>query len=187
METTTEPHRALSIPLTVSRPQLLTAGNDKLFRQFVHDSLAFSARLQDVRSRFAELVGLSAAGYSILITVYHLQEDGIGINQVATHLHLSGAFVTNEVGKLIKLGWVQKRIDSADRRRVILTVTAKGAKALAKLAPTQAPVNDELFSGLSPQEFRQLAKIMAKLADCCDRALELLAFLTNANKSKVKP
>src|SRR5262245_36832632 len=95
----------LPIPITVSRPQLLTAGEDELFRQLVHDCLAFATRIHSVRGQFAELTGLSPAGYSILITIQHLQNsEGISVGEAAAHLHLSGAFVTIEVGKLVKLG-----------------------------------------------------------------------------------
>src|SRR6185312_15234 len=100
MNTPRKPNFTSARPLTVSRPDLLEAGDDGLFRQFVHDSLAFSARLQSVRSRFADVVGVSAAGYSILTTIRHLHgEVGVSVSQVAAHLHLSGAFVTIEVGK----------------------------------------------------------------------------------------
>ncbi|MBL4756338.1 MAG: hypothetical protein JKY32_01480, partial [Rhizobiales bacterium] len=44
-------------PLTVSRDALLSGGSDKDFRVMVHNMLAFSTRLEAVRSNFGTLVG----------------------------------------------------------------------------------------------------------------------------------
>jgi DNA-binding MarR family transcriptional regulator len=166
-------------PLTVSKPALLVDGEDRQFRQFVHDMLAFSARVQGVRSGLASAVGLSDAGYSILISVLHLQDsdEGVGVNRVAEHLHLSGAFVTIEVGKLVKQGLINKVVHPEDRRRVLLTVTNAARLALADLAPMQRQVNDALFDALSADDFRRLAAILGKLTTCGDQALGLLNLL----------
>ena len=172
-------------PLTVSRAALLADGDDRRFRHFVHDTLAFAARIQAVRSGFAGLVGLSDAGYSILISVSHLQDgDGVGINGIAEHLHLSGAFVTIEVGKLVKRGLIDKEIHPDDRRRVLLTLTAAGRAALAALAPMQRQVNDTLFESLSTDDFRRLAVIMGTLTACGDRALSLLHLLAEQRRMR---
>jgi MarR family transcriptional regulator, organic hydroperoxide resistance regulator len=168
-------------PLTVSSPALLVGDEDRVFRQFVHDTLAFAARIQAVRSGFAGVTGLSDAGYSILISIRHLEggDEEVGINRLAEHLHLSGAFVTIEVGKLVKLGMVKKETHADDRRRVVLSVTDRGSQTLANLAPIQRPVNDALFSALTASDFRHLSSIMSKLTYCGDEALEMLAFMAS--------
>lgn len=173
-------------PLTASKAALLVNGEDRVFRQFVHDTLAFAARIQAVRSGLAEVVGLTDAGYSILISVLHLedQENEVGVNRLAEHLHLSGAFVTIEVGKLVNAGMLRKETHPEDRRRVVLTVTEQGRQALANLAHVQRPVNDALFAALSGDDFRRFAAVMAKLTDCGDRALELLDFLAKQRQAQ---
>ena len=93
--------------LTVSRPELLVDGEDHLFRQVIHDALGFSARLQEIRNRLGETIGLSGPAYSVLIAIDHLSQHGeVGVSRVSDHLHLSGAFVTMEVNKLVKAGLV---------------------------------------------------------------------------------
>ena len=81
---------ATNYPKTVSRPALLAHDSDKVFRQMVYDTLAFAARIQEVRSRFGEFIGLPGAQYSILMAIAHQQDEGIGVNAIAEHLHLSG-------------------------------------------------------------------------------------------------
>lgn len=166
-------------PLTVSRPELLVDGSDWEFRQFVHGMLALTARIEAVRAGFANWIGLTGIQYTILIAIGHLETESVSITMVANHLHLSGAFVTAEVGKLLRLGLVEKRRDLEDRRRVCLSVTRKGCDRLAHLAPIQVQVNDVLFQGLDVTHFRQLKSIVEKLNSSGGQAISLLNYVTH--------
>jgi DNA-binding MarR family transcriptional regulator len=164
---------------TVSKPELLVDGDDVAFRSFVHDFLAFSQMLTEIRARFGEHLGLTGIQYTILISVSHLQGRlGIGVNAIAEHLHVSGAFVTTEVAKLVRAGLISKQVNAKDKRRVLLRVTAEGRKLLNGLLSVQAPVNDALFDALTAQEFAPLRSMMARLVPCAARSLALLAYLT---------
>lgn len=165
--------------LTVSRTELLVDGSDRDFRQLVHDTLAFAARIQEVRSRLGALIGLSGAQYTILVAVAHLQgrEGGVGVNLLAEHLHLSGAFVTIEVNKLVAADLVTKEVNPEDRRRVLLTITAKAHQLLDALTTVQRPANDALFGCLSAAEFHGFRQLMAQLVLTGDRTLKLLDYL----------
>ncbi len=165
--------------LTVSRPELLADGGDQAFRELVHDMLAVSARVQAIRNGLGASLGLSGSQYTILITIDHHQDhaEGIGVNQIAEHLHLSGAFVTLEVGRLVERGLVNKTVNAADRRRVLLRTTGEARKLLVRLTALQRPVNDALFDSLTHAEFLSLRKLMAKVVTTSDRSLSLLKFL----------
>jgi DNA-binding MarR family transcriptional regulator len=169
---------------TISKSELLIDGSDQEFRSFIHDFLAFSQMLTDIRAGFGESLGLTGIGYTSLISISHLQgPTGIGVNAVAEHLHLSGAFITTEVAKLVRAGLVRKRVNAKDKRRVLLTVTPAGRKLLNKLAVIQAPVNDALFATLNAGEFVQLKGIMARLVPCAAHGLSLLVYLTGAKEN----
>jgi len=132
-----------------------------------------------VRDGFATLVGLTGIQYTILISISHLHADGdVTVSAVAGHLHLSGAFVTNETGKLLRLGLITKVQDLNDRRRVCLAVTSPGRELLSNLAPVQIPVNDVLFDFLSAQQFRALGPLIDRIVACGDRAISLLDYLS---------
>jgi DNA-binding MarR family transcriptional regulator len=169
---------------TVSKRPLLVDGTDEAFRHFIHDFLAFAARVYEVRDRFGKAIGLSGPAYSTLISIAHLAgDDGVGVNRVAEHLHLSGAFITIEVAKLVKAGLVKKRTNAEDKRRVLLTVTPAGRRLLDELVPLQAPVNDALFDALTAREFLELKEMLAKLVPCGDRALALADYLESTRSS----
>lgn len=167
----------MSAPLTVSRPELLSAGSDADFRKLVHGLLAFATRLESVRAGFARIIGLSPIQYTIMISVAHLESDGdISVNMLAEHLQLSGAFITIETTKLVKLGLLTKHPDRRDRRRVSLKTTAKARSLVKSLAPVQTPVNDLLFEFLDASAFRELLDILDPMIACADRALNLLHY-----------
>ena len=168
---------------TVSKPQLLVDGSDGAFRSFIHDFLAFSAIVSDIRAGFGERLGMTGIGYTTLISIAYLQgRSGIGVNAVAEHLHLSGAFITTEVAKLVRAGLVHKGVNAKDKRRVLLTVTPAGRKLLNELVVVQAPVNDTLFDCLTAAEFAQLRNMLARLVPCGVRALSLQSYLTESQE-----
>lgn len=165
--------------LTVSRPELLVDGSDQDFRQLVHDTLAFAARIQEVRARLGQTIRLSGGQYTTLIAIAHLErrEGEVGVNRVAEHLHLSSAFMTIEVNRLVKDGLVTKRVNPDDRRRVVLKIAPAGRKLLNNLTAVQRPVNDTLFECLSADDFKTLRVLIARLVDSGDRALRLMDYL----------
>ena len=174
--TTKTKQRKPNVEPTISRSQLMVDGSDQAFRQFVHDMLAFSARLQAVRDQLGGAIGLSGTQYTVLIAIAHLSGAGgkVGVNQVAEHLHFSGAFITIEVNKLVATGLVEKEIDSEDRRRVVLRITAKARALLNELASVQRPVNDRLFDCLSASDFERTRKLVSKMVDAADDAIRMM-------------
>ncbi|HWG71624.1 MAG TPA: MarR family winged helix-turn-helix transcriptional regulator [Steroidobacteraceae bacterium] len=168
--------RKPDVEATISRSQLMVSGSDGAFRQFVHDMLAFSARLQAVRDQLGGLIGLSGTQYTVLIAIAHLSGMGgkIGVNKVAEHLHFSGAFMTIEVNKLVASELVKKQTDSEDRRRVVLRITSKARALLNELAPVQRPANDRLFGCLSSSDFARIRKLISKMVDTADDVLRTM-------------
>jgi DNA-binding MarR family transcriptional regulator len=166
-------------PLTTHSPALLVDGSDRVFRAMVHDTLAFAARIEEIRARLGAVIGLPGSAYSALMTIAHLQgRGGVGVSAVAEHLHLSGAAVTIEVNRLVSLGLVDKRTNPEDRRRVLLSITDAAVRALDDLTRIQAPANDALFARLDRASFRQFAAIMRDLVDCADDSLAVIAALS---------
>lgn len=168
------------LPPTVSRGALLVSGSDAEFRQLIVDTLAFSVAIQNVRNRLGQVIELSGTQYTILMAIARLveSEPELGVNQLAEHLHLSGAFVTIEVNKLVALHLVSKSVNPADRRRVVLSITDLAHAKLTELARIQQPANDTLFESLSAEEFETFRNIMAKLSKSGEKTLALIDYIS---------
>jgi DNA-binding MarR family transcriptional regulator len=174
-----DPRPPRRTPLTVSRPELLTDGNDKEFRQLVHNLFGFLMRHERIRSGHAKVIGLAGIEYTVLISIAHLSVTAdVNVKTVADHLHLSGAFMTSVTRRLLQLGLIHKTTDPADRRRVTLTVSQQGLDALEALAPVQRSVNDVEFKCLTRDEFRSLSHIIERLIASSNDAIALQAYLT---------
>jgi MarR family transcriptional regulator, organic hydroperoxide resistance regulator len=160
--------------LTASKPELLDKDGDRMFRGLLYDYFAFSRGLDAARARFAKYADLSQTQYLILIAIVHSsQDEPMGINQIADRLYLSGAFITNEVNKLVSDGLMEKSAHPVDGRRVQLTVTERGLSLLMRLATFQRPVNDALFDVLTREEFKLLSQLLGRLAANGERAVKL--------------
>ena len=159
--------------LTASKPELLDKDGDRTLRGFLDDYFAFGRNLEAARAKFASYVNLSPTQYMILIAIAHSTlDEPMGINQLAGRLHLSGAFVTNEVNKLVSDGLIEKSAHPSDGRRVQLNVTTQGVSRLTRLAAFQRPINDALFGMLTRDEFKLLSQLLARLAANGDRAVK---------------
>jgi DNA-binding MarR family transcriptional regulator len=171
-----------ALPLTVTRPDLMPDGTDRDFRRFVHRLLAFSARLEAIRSSFGSRIGLTGIQYSALISIAHLGRDGtVGVKDVAEHLSLSGSFATLVIGQLVGLDLIDKQTNPDDRRRVCLTVTNKGLDLLNQLASVQREVNDILFGPLDGAQFAGLNTAFGELVRSADAAVGLVQYLNGAD------
>jgi MarR family transcriptional regulator, organic hydroperoxide resistance regulator len=165
-----------SAPLTTNQEELLSDGGDDAFRALVHDLLAFSARIREIRDVLGSLVGLKGPAYTALISIAHLQRHGeVTVTSVSQHLNVSQPFATAEIGKLVAEGLVDKARSTVDRRSVSLTVTDRGHDLLAGLAPEQRVVNDTLFASLDRKSFESLAAIMPALVADADHTLKMAA------------
>jgi DNA-binding MarR family transcriptional regulator len=160
--------------LTASKPELLDKEGDRTLRGLLYDYFAFGRSLEACREIFAGFVDLSPTQYLILIAIKNsTAEEPMGVNQVAERLYLSGAFVTNEINKLVSDGLLEKSPHPGDGRRVQLTLTQRGMSLLIRLAALQRPVNDALFGMLTREEFKMLAQLLSRLASNADSALKL--------------
>ena len=182
------PSRSREAPLTATNPALLPDGTDQAFRQLVHRLLAFSVRIEAIRSGFGARVGLSGIQYTVLISIAHLQgASGVGVKRIADHLALSGSFVTLVTGQLVKLGFVEKTPNPDDRRRVRLVVTEQGHALLSELAPVQCEVNDLLFQPLDAGRFALLNAVFGELVKSADEAASLIDYLSGNGRDVPPP
>ena len=171
--------------LTASKPDLLDKDGDRTLRGLLYDYFAFGRCLEAARETFASFVDLSPTQYLILIAIKNsTAEEPMGVNQIAERLYLSGAFVTNEINKLVSDSLLEKSPHPEDGRRVQLTLTQHGVSLLIRLAALQRPVNDAFFGILSREEFKTLSQLLSRLASNADSALKLAEHVRATLKSR---
>src|SRR5947199_7794938 len=134
-----------SLPLSVTRPEVLPDGTDREFRRLIHRMLIGQARLDAIRESIARRIGVSGTQYTMLMSVLHLQgAHGVSIGALADYLEVTGPHVTGVIGKLAALGFVRKAVNPKDRRGVLVRLTPQGRRRLLAAFDFIRNVNDRL-------------------------------------------
>lgn len=177
-----------ALPLTVSREVLLDGGSDRRFRSLVSDLFTTSARMDIVREHLARRLGITGPQYSLIVAVAHLQgQTGISVSSMARSLHVSSAFVASETGKLVRRGFLLKRVNPLDRRGVLLSIAPAGRLKLDRISEEIRALNDAFFGSLDAKVFAGLSKAMAALADGSAQVARRLHDLKTRRKRRGGP
>lgn len=169
--------QVFNLPPTVSKWELLDQNrtSDREFRQFLYDLSVLGIHLESARAYLASCLGISSPQYNILMILAQYQRaEGVNGSEVAKRLHVTTAFVTSEIIKLKRAGLVVKRKDPKDGRGVLLRLTPAGEAKVQEIAPQRLWVNDHLFSGISGEDFRHLARTVASLVEDFAQTVDML-------------
>lgn len=109
------------------------------------DIISLAARIHETASSFIEQE-LHRYGYEdlapchgdIFICLY--AQDGRTISDLAVHAHRTKATVSVLVNRLLRLGYVEKQVDTKDARSVKVYLTAKGRA----LQPVFSKISEDL-------------------------------------------
>lgn len=162
---------------TVSTPAVLDGpkGGDQKFRQLLYDISIAAAHLESARGYLAARLGVTSPQYNMLMIIAQYQGDeGISVNDIAGHLHVSGTFVTTEVKKLERLSLLLKAPNPADARSVLIRLSEEGEQAVTALHSELLFVNDQLFESISAADFQALSRIIASLIGNFSRTVAAL-------------
>jgi len=170
-----EPVRSFQPASSVSHEAMLVDGNDETFRHVLFLARLFADRLLVFREEVARQVGLSGNQYVILLAIAHAQgEGGATVRDIARYTLMAATHVTTQSGALIRKGLVAKRPNAMDGRSVLLTLTARGEKAMEVIAPLRQEFNDAFFVGVSRQSLLAAAKFLEQVTANSEQALPLL-------------
>ena len=87
----------------------------------------------------------------------------LSANAAGTHSSLEPDKVTRAVDALVKQGYVLRRQDSTDRRKVVLSLSAKGQRVHDELNRLRDIIEHEFLRVLSSSEIAALYRILDKL------------------------
>jgi len=173
--------RPFRMPHTVSHAALLAGGHDEAFRQTVYLMVLGFGRLIACREAFGRAMngggsGLTGSQFAVLIGAAYCQgAAGVSIRALAAHVQLASTHVTTEVGRLIRMGLMTKRVNARDRRSVLVKLSRRGELALLAVAPFLRGINDVLFEGVERADFAALSRFLHLFAANSARALEAIA------------
>jgi DNA-binding MarR family transcriptional regulator len=180
------PKKTRKLPLSVTRPALLTGKSDHSFRELVYNFFAISNRLEQVRRHLGAQIGLSGPQYNLMMAVAELQgSTGVSVGRIAEYLTVSGTFVTAESEKLVRKAYINKAHDPNDMRVSRLAIGEKGWIALGSLFPELQQINNLFFAIESKEEFETLQRILKRMIESSRRTLALINVTTPENSPRL--
>ena len=105
---------------------------------------------------------LTIQQFTVLNIVHHL--DGPKMTDLAARLNVTLGNVTALVDRLIKMNYLKRQADAADRRIVRVALTAQGRELVKRAEEKRRKAMELLLGHLSGTDKRQLLRIMEKLA-----------------------
>jgi DNA-binding MarR family transcriptional regulator len=123
----------------------------------------FSNALLRARSRaWHQDTPLTPAQYHMLLALSHQPELGVG--EMAAAAGCTSPTATRMLDGLERDGVVVREPSSDDRRRTIVSLTAKGKRHLAQQRRKNQAKKQRLYEQLSPAERRQTEDLLHRLA-----------------------
>lgn len=142
------------VPLSsaASRP---AAGPAREFLDALHDAThAVLARITPE----LEAEGLTHGKFWAL---YRLSDTGSGrVAEIARRLSVTMPSVTACVDQLVEDGLVRRTRSEADRRAVVLTVTPRGRRVVARVLERFDSTLNAAFAGVPPSEVRAASRLL---------------------------
>jgi DNA-binding MarR family transcriptional regulator len=163
------------LPQTITLKILKTGASNHAFRKLLYDFFTVSSRMEEIRSHIGSRLQVSGPQFTLLVAVAELEDEkGVSVGRVGEHLHVTGTYITIESGKLRKQGYLTKETSPVDRRVTLLSLTPKGVEALQTIAPELQKINDTFFNLGSRSEFNFLCRMLDRLVDNSQRAVDLI-------------
>ena len=123
----------------------------------------FSKALLRARSRaWQQQTPLTPAQYHLLLALSH--EPELGVGEMAAAAGCSSPTATRMLDGLEREGVVVREPSTEDRRRTIVSLTAKGKRLLAQQRRQSHEKKQRLYDQLSPEERRQTEDALHRLA-----------------------
>jgi MarR family transcriptional regulator, organic hydroperoxide resistance regulator len=117
--------------------------------------------LEKLSSRMEKRIGVTAPQRMIIRCIG--KYPGIAPSQLAAVLHLDPGTISATLSRLEDKGFVVRRRDSEDKRRVSLSLTAKGKKLDAPLSGTVESGMERLLAGALPRDIAATRKLLDQL------------------------
>ena len=129
-----------------------------LIRRFHQISVAiFHAEVEETGS------DVTPVQFAALATVR--ARHGIDQATLAGLIAYDRTTITGVVDRLVKKGFLSRKVSSKDRRARELHITESGLAELKRITPAVVAAQDRMVSGLTPDEARDLLRLLRKATE----------------------
>lgn len=109
----------------------------------------------------AERYGMSVAAWRLMAHLGERQPQSA--KELGGRAAMDSVSITRALNQLDALGLLQRTIDAADRRRVVLRLSRKGRAAYEAIAPLSVAAEQAVVAGLTPAQRTELYKLTRRV------------------------
>lgn len=156
--------------MTTRKPVLPGGVSLNLERRLSYRFSILSSRIvRTVAKMYGPKYGLLPSGWKAMAAIGRY--GPVSAKQVCAHTTVDPDKVTRSVDRLVERGYVRRKQDAVDRRRVALTLTPAGRKAYEDIEFVTRTVELALLGVLSLEERKLLSRLLAKLEERAGKCL----------------
>jgi Transcriptional regulators len=107
----------------------------------------------------------SMHGELIVLTYISRHEGNVIPSEISNELAVSTARVATTLNSLESKGWISRRIDVSDRRRILVELTAQGKEQVEKHHQMMMDITTNMLRYLGEHDAKEYVRIMGRLAE----------------------
>ena len=127
-------------------------------------------RVHDDANALLKPHGINHPEYNLLMMLYGTEGYTLNPSQLADAAGEKSANITRLTNELCDKGLIERTASDEDRRKVTLTLTAKGLAMIEGFLPGICTLLEQQVGGLQPRESAQLERLLKKFLDHLDQA-----------------
>nr|WP_269327255.1 MarR family transcriptional regulator [Kineosporia mesophila] len=109
-----------------------------------------------------DVSGISAEQWRVLSVL--VPEPGLTMSEIAFATSLPAPSISRLVDKLVSDNWIYRRTDSLDRRRILVTFSARGRTRMKKLERQGQLLERELAQAVGAEELASALAVLGRLS-----------------------
>lgn len=119
--------------------------------------------LEEIHNDFFSGFGISSTKFNLLVILYNSPKEGIMLSEIGEQMLVTKANITGLVDRLEKQGYVKRKRDPKDRRKVIAGITNRGRDFIENTIEEYKKWSKDIMTILSDDEKNNLINCLKKI------------------------
>lgn len=115
-------------------------------------------------------IGISEHAFHALCLLVASEKGSAAPSELSELIGTSRGNTTRIVEELVQAGWATRSVHARDARRHEIAITAEGRQTVRDIVPRMIEPLERAFSGLTPEEFALLDRLLRKLIVSLDNS-----------------
>lgn len=107
---------------------------------------------------------MPVSGSQLLVLVLLWERGEATSADVARMMRITPQAMTTLLGPLREQGYIERRVDSGHARRLLLSLTPRGAELIGQARALTPAIEDDLLAGFTDEERHMLKRLLGRIA-----------------------